>query len=108
MLGLLRTGWRAVPASRHPHLMPANWDGPIVFKGRMLMEMPESVVKKRKEVERRDAIQQVLNSEEALRTSPNGTAPRDHPALAKAGLNESKHDIMRRAGDPDRVRTRGA
>jgi hypothetical protein len=32
----------------------------------------------------------------------------DHPALAKAGLNESKHDIMGPAGDPDRIRTRGA
>jgi hypothetical protein len=87
--------------------MPAGWDGPIVIKGLMLMEMPATVVDKRKKAEHREAIQQVLNSEAALREAPNGTAPRDHPALDKAGLNKAKREMMQPVADPDRVRTRG-
>jgi hypothetical protein len=88
MLGLLRTGWRAVPASRHPHLMSAGWESPIVIKGLMLMEMPATTVGEHKKVEHREVVQQVLNSEAALREAPNNTAPRDHPLLP----NESRHD----------------
>jgi hypothetical protein len=106
MLGLLRTGWRAVPASRHPHLMPANWDGPIVIKGLMLMEMPASVVKKRKDAEYREARDQVIAAEEQLNNAPPSTAPRDHPSVARAGLGTVQHDIMKPLGEPDRVRTR--
>ena len=79
MLGLYRTGWRPVLASRHPWLMPAGYEGPIVIKGLMLMELPEVLGKQRDAKEDREALDQLRNSEKRLSEAPPNTAPRDHP-----------------------------
>jgi hypothetical protein len=33
-------GWEPVHSSRHPHLCPKDYDGPIIVKGQILMERP--------------------------------------------------------------------
>lgn len=33
-------GWEPVHSSRHPHLCPAGYDGPIIVDGQILMERP--------------------------------------------------------------------
>lgn len=91
MLSLLRAGWRPVPASRHPWLMPAGYEGPIEIKGLQLMEKPKILVDKSKDLERREAREQVLNAEAKLSEAPMNTMTRDHPKL----VNATNHEIMR-------------
>ena len=97
-LGLLRVGWTPVPASRHPWLMPAGYEGPIQIKGLMLMEKPKILVDRARENERREAMDQLRNSEAALREAPPNTAPRDHPKL----VNATSHELMRPVGAGDK------
>lgn len=91
MLGLLRTGWMPVPASRHPWLMPAGYEGPIMIKGLQLMEKPKILTDRSRAAEQREALDQVRNSEARLNDAPPNTAPRDHPKLE----NRAKREIMR-------------
>lgn len=93
-LGLLRMGWSPVPSSRHPWLMPAGHEGPIQIKGLMLMEKPKILVDRSRQAEKRDALDQLRNSEAALREAPPNTATRDHPKLA----NGATHEMMRPVG----------
>ena len=91
MLGRYRTGWRPVPSSRHPHLMPKGHDGPIVIKGLMLMEIPEILWERRQQDDKREALDQLRNAESRLSEAPPNTAPRDHPKLE----NVARHEIYR-------------
>lgn len=95
MVGLMRSGWRAVPASRHPEMMPIGWEGSIEKKGLILMELPKILVDRKKADEKREAIEQLRNSEAMLHEAPPNTAPRDDPGLARAGLNVAKRTIER-------------
>jgi hypothetical protein len=101
MLGLYRTGWRPVPASRHPWLMPAGHEGPIVIKGLMLMELPEVLVEQRYARENREALDQLRNSEKRLSEAPPNTAPRDNP-LTPTIVNR---EIMRPMQGDERRKT---
>jgi hypothetical protein len=77
MTGLLRQGWRAVPASRHPEMMPAGAKGAIQKKGLQLMEWPKVLTTralKRQSAEAKDVLK---NSEKALYDTPASTASRD-------------------------------
>jgi len=93
-LGLLRSGWTPVPASRHPHLMPAHWQGAIEIKGLMLMEKPKILVDRSRAAEEREALDQIRNSEAKLHEAPPNTGPRDHP---KTPVIVSK-ELMRPVG----------
>ena len=97
-LGLLRMGWTPVPARRHPWLMPAGFDGPIIIKGLMLMEKPKILVERARRAEKQEALDQIRASEDKLRDSPAKTAPRDHPKLE----NAARHEIMRPIPENDR------
>ena len=85
---LARSGWTAVPASRHPSMMPHNTtDKVITRKGMVLMECPTEIVLERVDAEKRKARQQVMHKEEQLAGTPQGTMTRDHakvkPSISK-------------------------
>jgi hypothetical protein len=86
---LARMGWEAVPASRHPSMMPSdNRYQLIERKGMVLMERPVEITDEAKSIEYRKARNQVRQKEEQLGTAPDGTLTRDHakakPKIAKS------------------------
>lgn len=95
MLNLLRTGWRAVPATRHPFLMPAGYDGPIEVGGQILMEIPKVLADQRRVSDKREALDQLVMSEKRLHETPANTASREEYPDHMRGV---KHEIMRPVG----------
>lgn len=79
---LLRAGWEAVPASRHPEMMPAGAKGPIERKGMILMERPKVIVEEARVRQLRTARAQVSGKEAQLNETPNNTLERA-PAKVK-------------------------
>jgi len=72
-------GWEAVPASRHPELMPDTYKGvTIERKGMMLMERPAVITAEAVAREHRKAVSQVRQKEEQLNGAPPGTFDRDN------------------------------
>lgn len=69
-------GWRAVDASRHPHLMPEGYTGPIKVKGQILMERPMELTLEARQEDYERAIGEVQRKEEQLYGAPAGTLPR--------------------------------
>lgn len=61
-------GWEAVPLSRHPELMPRNWQGnTIEVGGLVLCERPLIFTQEAREEERRNAREAVLTKEMQMR-----------------------------------------
>ena len=50
-----RTGWQAVPVSRHPEMMESGATGAIIRRGMILMERPEEITNMVKDREYRKA-----------------------------------------------------
>lgn len=71
-VALAMKGWQAVPASRHPELMPDNHKGATIErKGMVLMERPAVITAEANARELRKATGQLRNQEDRL----NGAAP---------------------------------
>lgn len=86
---LARDGWSAVPASRHPEMMPYNTtEQTILRKGLMLMECPTEIVQERKLIELKKARDQVRHKEQQIAGTPDGTMTRDH-ARVKPSIKKS-------------------
>ena len=88
MTSLLRTGWEAVPAKRHPEMMPIGASKSIERKGMILMERPAEVTRKFEEADKRRARLQMRAKEEQLGSAPQGQFGRDH-AQAAPKINKS-------------------
>lgn len=72
-----RAGWSAVPASRHPDMVPeGEAEGSITRKGNLLMERPTEIVRERQAVMERRARAQVQQKEAQIRGTPDGTFER--------------------------------
>lgn len=70
---LAQKGWAAVPARRHPEMMPLGYSGAFIErKGMILMERPTAIVEERKALERRKAAAQVRQKEAQLNQSQQG------------------------------------
>lgn len=70
---LARMGWEAVPASRHPSMMPDSGGyNTIERKGMILMERPAEVTQEARIAEMRRARLQVRQKEEQLNSAPSG------------------------------------
>ena len=82
MTSLLRTGWEAVPAKRHPEMMPIGAMKSIERKGMILMERPAEVTRKFEEADKRRARLQMRAKEEQLGSAPQGQFGRDHAQAA--------------------------
>jgi hypothetical protein len=82
---LASDGWTAVPASRHPEMMPLNSNEATIMRdGCVLMECPTEIVDERKANELRKARMQVRTKEAQLAGSPDGHFERDRPKISKA------------------------
>lgn len=70
---LQKMGWKPVPASRHPEMMPAGWtDSFIIRKGQILMEMPKAIVDRARILDQRRAMEAVRVKEDQLNSAgPN-------------------------------------
>lgn len=70
---IARAGWEAVPAYRHPDMMPKGYEGvTILRKGMILMERPTEIVSDAKAIELRKARNQVRQKEQQLHGAPAG------------------------------------
>jgi hypothetical protein len=90
-VALARTGWEAVPARRHPEMMPVNWKGETIErKGMVLMQRPKEITQRIEEIEHRKARNQVRAKEQQLAASPPGSMekefsdPRTRPVIKKS------------------------
>jgi hypothetical protein len=69
---LAKRGWRAVPRSRHPTMMPTDWTGGdyIIRGGMILMEIPKAIADKIREDDRRKAAGVIQAKEQQLSGRP--------------------------------------
>lgn len=75
---LARSGWEAVPASRHPWMMPHNTSSQTILrKGMILMQCPTEIVVERQQAGLRKARLQVRHKEAQIAGTPDGTMTRD-------------------------------
>lgn len=72
-VSLAQRGWEAVPADRHPEMMPLGYQGGTIDRdGLRLMERPAVITEEARERERRDAREQVRGNEEKVTGQPAG------------------------------------
>jgi len=88
-VALMRAGWEAVPATRHPEMMPDRGNyATIERKGMILMERPKEITDEMRSLELRKARQQVRQKEQQLNSAPEGQFGRDHaqvrPKISKS------------------------
>ena len=87
-VALARKGWEAVPARRHPELMPMGYAGAeITRKGMVLMERPLEITQEAKNSELRKARLQMRDKEAQLTKSNSGEFERSNKGdpLVKIG-----------------------
>lgn len=84
-IGLRENGWRPVPASRHPEMMPEGYDpdGPIRIDGQMLMERPEYLTQEAREEDHSIAMGEVDKVRASQMGTPAGTFSRSHPSAQR-------------------------
>lgn len=86
---LARAGWTAVPAARHPEMMPYGTTHDVIMrKGMILMECPTEIIEERRRHDQRMAREQVRHKEQQLAGAPEGTLTRDH-AQARPKIKKS-------------------
>lgn len=74
---LAKAGWTAVPAKRHPELMPSTGHYEVIErKGQILMERPKIVTDRARMLAGMDALNQVRMKEQQLSAAPPGTFER--------------------------------
>lgn len=87
---LQKAGWTPVPAARHLDMMPVGYTGgTIERKGQILMEMPKSVVDRRRIMDNRAAMDQVRVKEQQLGSAPPNTFARNQNANVAPRVNKS-------------------
>ena len=74
-VALSRNGWQAVPVDRHPEMMPVAWKGPILRKGQMLMERPQTITDMVRKNEKKRADDQVRQKEAQVKSSAVANLP---------------------------------
>jgi hypothetical protein len=93
-VSLSMKGWEAVPASRHPELMPDSYKGvTIERKGMILMERPAVITEEAKARELRKATGQVRQKEQQLNGAPAGTFERDNKGSPLVKVGKSYENI---------------
>ena len=77
-VALARKGWEAIDAARHPEMMPIGARGIVERKGMVLMERPKEITDEIRQIEKKNARNQVRAKEEQLNSAPEGQFGRDH------------------------------
>lgn len=81
-VAVARRGWEAVPADRHPEMMPRGATmATIERKGMVLMERPKDITDEVRQNDRRAARRAIQAKEEQLGQAPQGQFERDHPTI---------------------------
>lgn len=81
---IAQDGWTAVPASRHPEMMPLGSNAETIMRdGMILMECPTEIVEDRRREELRKARAQVAVKEAQLAGNPDGHFERNKPQIKK-------------------------
>tara|TARA_R110000868_G_scaffold102492_5_gene282192 strand:+ start:2430 stop:3080 length:651 start_codon:yes stop_codon:yes gene_type:complete len=94
MVALARSGWEAVPTSRHPSYMPASGDYPTIErKGMLLMERPTEITDDARDHEQRKARNQVRQKEAQLNSSEGGQFERSNKDQSLVKINRSYESI---------------
>jgi len=89
-VNLARQGWEAVPARRHPEMMPMNHKGNTIEReGQILMERPAVITDAAKARDLRRAREQVNQKEAQLAGAPVGTFDRDNKGTPMANIKRS-------------------
>lgn len=89
-VALAKAGWRAVPRSRHPEMMPFDWPGDTIMRGgTILMEIPKQTADKRKDEALREARAELENKLAQI----NGVGPKD-----RAGAQPRRGSASREFG----------
>lgn len=88
-VGVARRGWEAVPASRHPELMPAGNFSTIERDGMILMERPMELTEDARARDRQAARKQVKDKEEQLNDAPKGQFERNNKGDSLRKINKS-------------------
>lgn len=90
LVSLRRTGWDAVPASRHPEMMPMNSEAQTIErKGMILMERPLEITEEVRRVEQRRARAQVQQKQAQLGEAPAGQFERTNKGDPMAKIKKS-------------------
>lgn len=93
-VSLARRGWEPVPRSRHPELMPDNFQGDCILReGMILMERPKEITDEVKAADYRRAREQVRAKETQLGAAPPGTFERDNKGNPMATVKKSYGSI---------------
>lgn len=93
-VNVARSGWSAVPADRHPQLMPRNWSGGTIERdGLVLMERPKVISDEARARELRDARNQVRQKEEQLAGAPPGQFERQNKDQSMAKVSKSYEHV---------------
>ncbi len=87
-------GWEAVPAARHPELMPDTYKGvTIERKGMLLMERPAVITAEAVAREHRKAVGQVRQKEEQLNGAQQGQFARDNKGTPMVNIKRGFEPI---------------
>ncbi len=87
-------GWRSVMQSRHDgRWMAPGTEGPVIYKGLMLMELPEPVHDVRRKLAKREADAQTAGLRERMRYTPPGSAERLEPTLRHKTLAPGEYEL---------------
>ena len=91
---LSRKGWEAVPARRHPALMPMGYAGAeITRKGMVLMERPLEITQEAKNAELRKARLQMRDKEAQLTQAKGGEFDRTNKGDPLVKINKKYEAI---------------
>jgi len=89
-VSLARRGWEPVPASRHPHLMPAGWSRQTIERdGMVLMERPREISDEARLRDRKAAALQMRSKEEQLNQAPEGQFERSNKGNSLVNVKKS-------------------
>jgi hypothetical protein len=92
---LARTGWEAVPLSRHPHYMPEGYVGTTILRrGMLLMERPLEITLEVRRMENKRARNQVRIREQQLTQAPAGQFERDNEGSSLASVKKGYAPIV--------------
>ena len=93
-VAMAHMGWEAVPRSRHPELMPINYQGETIEReGMILMERPLEITQEAKARDLRLARAQVRGKEEQLGGAPAGQFERDNKGAPLVNVKKSFENI---------------
>lgn len=93
-VSLADRGWEAVPRSRHPFMMPENYQGQTIEReGQVLMERPKEITDEVTAIERRKAREQVRSKEEQLAGAEPGQFQRDNKGDSLVSVKKSYESI---------------